>query len=72
MKVLPSVMKYSGSEVYMNIAPFWGGDTDDFNIKSAEDAAQFPNLSSVTLLYDETGDAILKAFQAKGIEANWL
>ncbi len=56
----------------MNIAPFWGGDTDDFNIKSAEDAAQFPNLSSVTLLYDETGDAILKAFQAKGIEANWL
>lgn len=61
-----------GNDIYMEIAPFWDGEDDAFTIKSAKDAASFPNLKEVTLFYDEAGDGILEDFHARGIEADWL
>lgn len=60
-----------GDEIYMQLYPFWDGEDDVFNIRSAEDAALLPDLRSVTLFYDEDG-GILEAFRRQGIAAQWL
>jgi len=67
-----SIYQDGGNEVYMNIAPLWGGEDDNFTIKSYEDVAMFPNLKEMTIFYDEAGDELLETLRAKGIEANWL
>lgn len=69
---ITSLEQDGGNDIYMEIAPFWDGEDDVFNIKSADDAASFPNLKEVTLFYDEAGDALLEEFRAKGIKADWL
>lgn len=69
---ITSLEQDGGNDIYMEIAPFWDGEDDVFNIKSADDAVSFPNLKEVTLFYDEAGDAILEEFRAKGIKADWL
>lgn len=61
-----------GNEVYMAIAPLWGGDDDTFTIQSFEDTALFPELKEMTLLYDDRGDEVLEELKAKGIAADWL
>lgn len=60
-----------GTEIYLQLCPFWDGEDNIFDIHSAEDAALLPNLKSVTLFY--SGDEqILEAFRRRGIEAEWL
>ncbi len=60
-----------GDAIYMQIIPFWSGEDDAFNMKSAEDVNLLPNLKEVTFFYDED-DSILSEFQNKGIKAEWL
>ena len=60
-----------GDDIYMQLCPFWDGEDDLFNIQSAADAAQFPQLSKVVLLYSKD-DTILQAFEQQGIAAEWL
>ncbi len=60
-----------GDEIWLQIIPFWDGEDDVFNIKSAADAALLPKLRSITLFYDDD-DSILQAFEARGIAAEWL
>jgi hypothetical protein len=60
-----------GNEIYMQICPFWSGESDIFNMHSAEDAAQFPNLKKVTLFYGEPS-WMLERFSALGIFAEYL
>ncbi len=60
-----------GAPIYLQIVPFWSGEDDIFNIKSADDANLLPNLKEVTIFYDED-DSILSDFQKKGIKADWL
>lgn len=60
-----------GNETHMEIHPFWSGEDDYFNVHSAADAALFPNLKSITLIYDEDA-SILAEFQELGVEAEWL
>jgi hypothetical protein len=60
-----------GDEIYGQLYPFWDGEDDVFDIRSADDAALLPNLRAVTLFY--TGDdQLLAAFRRKGITATWL
>ncbi len=60
-----------GNEIYLQVCPFWDGEDDVFNIKSADDAAHFPNLKEVTLFFDKD-DSILEQFKSRGIEAEWV
>ena len=61
-----------GNDIYMQLCPFWSGEDDIFNIQSAADASLLPNLKSVVLFHDETGDRILQEFRSRGISAKWL
>lgn len=60
-----------GNEIYLQIIPFWDGEDDIFNIKSADDVSLLPNLKKITLFYDED-ESILEKFEEKGVEAEWL
>jgi hypothetical protein len=60
-----------GNEIYMQICPFWSGESDIFNIHSTEDAMQFTNLKKVTLFYGEPS-GILESFSELGISAEYL
>lgn len=67
-----SIYEDGGNDIYMNIAPFWGGDEDFFDIKSFEDVASFPNLKEMTLLKTDEAEAAKSELEAKGIEVDWL
>lgn len=69
--LVTSFSQDSGNEVYLQLCPFWDGEDDGFNIRSARDADHFPNLKNVALFYDED-DRILNEFEKKGIQAEWL
>jgi len=60
-----------GDEIYLQIIPFWDGEDDVFNIKSAADAELLPNLKEVTIFFDKD-ESILSDFKNKGIKADWL
>jgi hypothetical protein len=68
---ITELLQDGGDDIYMNIIPFWDGEDDVFNIKSAEDAGYFPNLKRVILFYDND-ESILDDFKNRGIEAEWL
>lgn len=69
---LASIYEDGGNDVYMNIAPFWGGDEDFFTIQSFDDVASFPNLKEMTLLHTDEAEAALEGLKTKGIEVDWL
>lgn len=60
-----------GNEIYMNIAPQWDGEDSAFDIKSAQDAQQLPNLKKVTITSDNF-NKLSKQFKVLGIEAELL
>ncbi|WP_299677071.1 hypothetical protein [uncultured Tenacibaculum sp.] len=60
-----------GDDIYLQIIPFWSGESNVFNIKSAKDIDLLPALRKVTIFYDED-TSILTEFENKGITANWL
>ena len=60
-----------GNEIYMQLCPFWDGEDDRFNIRSAEDAALLPRLKRVTLFYD-SDHRIIEEFERRGVQAKWL
>ena len=63
----------NGNQIYHEIWPFWHGEDDTFNVKSASDSKHFPNLKSVTLFYDERKSKdIVSQFIALGIKAEYL
>lgn len=49
-----------GNDIYMQIAPLWGGDDDVFDVTDFQDVALLPNLRSMTLtgVDDETLEAL--------------
>jgi hypothetical protein len=61
-----------GDEIYLEIIPFWDGEDDVFDVKSAEDVDLLPNLKSAVLLFDFPGDELIAAFKAKGVELEHL
>ena len=69
-KQITELYQDGGNEVYMNIAPFWDGEDNVFDIESYEDIKHFPNLKKVTLFCSDT--KILDELKAKGIDAQSL
>ena len=69
--LITEIFQDGGNEIYMNICPFWDGEDDIFNIKSAEDAVQFPNLKKVTLFYENEGK-VIEGFKKLGIDSEYL
>ncbi|WP_179335450.1 DUF6892 domain-containing protein [Winogradskyella costae] len=59
-----------GNDIYMNLSPFSGGAVDYWDIETALDAKQFPNLKKVTLCY--ATEAAYNEFEEMGIETEWL
>lgn len=58
-----------GDDIYHDIIPFWDGEDDVFDVKSAVDAKMLPNLKKVTLLFHWPADVIIEEFKQLGIEA---
>lgn len=59
-----------GNEIYLQIAPLWGGEDDFFDIKDFSDVDLLPNLR--TLRVGGVDEATLQALRAKGIDADLL
>lgn len=59
-----------GNDIYMNLCPFSGGAVEYWDIETAIDAKQFPNLKKVTLCY--ASEKAYNEFEQMGIEAEWL
>jgi len=71
VKDIDELVTDGGDYIYMQICPFWSGEDDIFNIKSAVDSDLLPNLKEVTIFYDDD-DSILTEFRNKGIKASWI
>jgi len=65
-----SIEQDGGNDIYMNIAPQWGGDDSTFDVKSFDDVAAFPNLKHVTLF--RIDEALTESLKERGIEVEEL
>lgn len=59
-----------GNDIYLEIAPQWGGDDSTFDIADFTDTRHFPNLTSMTLL--GVDDEVIEGLRRKGIDAQLL
>ena len=62
-----------GDEIYLEITPFWDGEDDAFDVRSADDVQLLPNLKEAILLFEYPGEQLIQAFQAFGVtlESIW-
>ncbi|NRR92449.1 hypothetical protein HSX10_12800 [Winogradskyella undariae] len=67
---ITEIYQDGGNDIYMNLSPFSGGAVEYWDIESAEDAKQFPNLKKATLCYAK--DCVYDEFSALGIDAESL
>ncbi len=56
-----------GDEIYLEITPFWDGEDDAFDVRSADDVQLLPNLKEAILLFEYPGEQLIQAFQAFGV-----
>lgn len=66
---ITEIYQDGGNEVYLNLICFWDGEDNVFDIKSAKDADQFPNLKKVTL-FGNFSKKLVEDFRKKGIAVN--
>ncbi|GAA4276346.1 DUF6892 domain-containing protein [Aquimarina mytili] len=59
-----------GNEIYLELIRFWDGEDAAFDITSAKDAKQFPNLKRVTLF--DASPELEDEFKNLGIEVEYL
>ena len=69
---ITEIYQDGGNDIYMNMIPFWSGETDDFNIQSFDDVVYFPHLRKITLFYDERLEEIKATLRIMGIEVDPL
>jgi len=67
---ITDIYQDGGNDIYMNLSPFSGGGEDDWDMETAVDAKQFPNLKKATLCYAK--DCVYDEFEKMGIEAESL
>lgn len=72
VKDLHKIESDGGDEIYLELIPFWDGEDDVFDVKSADDTDLIPNLKSAVLLFDYPGDELIEAFNAKGVNLEHL
>ncbi|MEO9324273.1 hypothetical protein ABFT23_12340 [Nocardioides sp. C4-1] len=56
-----------GNDIYLQVAPHWGGDDDAFDVRSWDDVDLLPNLRTVELFGGD--EATLEALRRRGIDA---
>lgn len=61
-----------GSDMWLNIIPYWSGETNDFDIATAVDAKLLPNLKNIVLFYNEDNPDLLYEFIRLGVDADWV
>ena len=57
-----------GDRIYHEIFPFWSGEDDIFDVKSATDIKFFPKLKKARLLFKYPGEELKKEFRKFGVE----
>ncbi|MEP2237478.1 MAG: hypothetical protein ABJI22_03890 [Maribacter sp.] len=68
--LLTEIYQDGGNDIYLNLIRFSSGSEDYWDIKSAVDAKNFPNLKKATLCYAE--DPVYDEMIAMGIDAESL
>jgi len=71
LSTIEEIYQDGGDEIYLEVVEMWDGEDDKFNITSTDDLALLPNLKKITLFYDDA-EAMVPAFKAKGIDAEYL
>lgn len=56
-----------GDDIYLEIIPFWDGEDEVYDVKSAEDVKLLPNLKSATLLFKWPGEQLIADFKEQGV-----
>lgn len=69
---ITEIYQDGGNDIYMNMIPFWSGETDDFNIQTFDDVVHFPHLKRITLFYDERLEEIKATLRVMGIDVEPL
>ncbi|MBL0740908.1 DUF6892 domain-containing protein [Chryseolinea lacunae] len=64
---ITKIVQDGGDEIYGQLLRFWDGEDNTFNIGSADDFDQFPNLKRVSL-FGDTSSSVLDALRARGIK----
>lgn len=64
---ITEIYQDGGNDIYMNIAPYWDGEDDSFNIEVYDDIKYFPNLKKMTLFSNDPN--VYEELRAKGIDA---
>ncbi|QXP67646.1 hypothetical protein [Polaribacter sp. AHE13PA] len=67
---ITDIYQDGGNDIYMNLSPFSGGGEDDWDMETAVDDKQFPNLKKATLCYAK--DCVYDEFEKMGIDAESL
>lgn len=57
-----------GDDIYLEIIPFWDGEDQVFDVKSAVDVKLLPNLKKATLLLEYPFDHLIKEFKKEGVK----
>lgn len=68
---IPEIYQDGGNAIYMQIAPLWDGEDEQFNISNAKDASLFPNLRKMTIFYD-ADQTVLEQLKAQHIDVAYL
>lgn len=67
---ITEIYQDGGNDIYLELIPFAEGTEEFWDIESANDAKQFPNLKKVVLCYAK--ENILDELKDMGIKAEWL
>jgi len=67
---ITEIYQDGGNDIYLNLIRFAEGWEEYWDLESAEDAHQFPNLKSVVLCYAK--ENVLVELKQMGIKAEWL
>ncbi len=68
VKNITELSSDGGDEIYLQIIPFWDGEDDVYDVKSAEDVKLLPNLKKATLLFEYPGKQLIQDFKALGVQ----
>ena len=68
---ITEIYQDGGNDIYMQIAPFWSGEDDQFNITNTADVSLFPNLKKITIFYGDVKSALDK-LKSQNVEAEYL
>ncbi|MCT4616045.1 MAG: hypothetical protein N4A49_14375 [Marinifilaceae bacterium] len=70
LKNITKLCSDGGDDIYLHIIPFWDGEDDVFDIKTADDISLLPNLKEAVLMFNN--DNVRQEFEKNGIITNYV